>query len=102
MIRIFGHYVSTRVLVLLLLEAFAFFCVLVFAGKTRLGENATLSSLFPDGILFALVTCVAFSASGLYQSGLSQSLRRVVPTVVVSLLIAMLTLGIISYFFPSA
>jgi sugar transferase (PEP-CTERM system associated) len=102
LIRIFGHYVSTRVLVLLLLEASAFFCVLLFAGRTRLGDAATLPSLFPDALLFALVTCIAFSASGLYQSGLSQSLRRVVPAIVVSLLIAMLGLGIISYLFPRA
>jgi sugar transferase (PEP-CTERM system associated) len=102
LIRIFGHYVSSRVLVLLMLEAMAFFGVLIFAGRIRLGEGVSAFTLFPDAILFALVTCIAFSASGLYQSGVSQSLRRVVPAVGLSLFIAMLALGVISYLFPRA
>ncbi len=89
-------------MLLLGIEAIAFFCVLLLAARLRLAEGVAYSQLVPDGILFTIVTCLAFSASGLYQSGVSQSVRRVIPAVVLSLIFASIALGLVSYLFPRA
>jgi sugar transferase (PEP-CTERM system associated) len=101
LVRIFGHYVSSRLLFLLGVEALSFMGALVLAARLRL-PYVPPDKLLPDAALFALVTCVAFSASGLYQSGTSQSVRRVVPAVLLSLVFAALALGLVSYLVPDA
>jgi sugar transferase (PEP-CTERM system associated) len=101
LVRIFGHYVSSRLLLLLTIEAALFFGALLLAARFRL-PNVPSGNLLADGLLFTLVTCVAFSASGLYQSGTSQSVRRVVPAVILSLLLAAFGLGLLSYLVPDA
>ncbi len=100
MIRIFGHYVSSRILFLLAIEASAFFAALLIAARVRIGSVVS-RDLFGEATIFAVVTCLAFAASGLYQSGVSQSLRRVLSSVAVSMVISLLALGVVSYLFPS-
>jgi sugar transferase (PEP-CTERM system associated) len=102
MVRVFSHYVSANVLLLVFFEAAVLFLAL-FAGWELRYPGAGLSSLtrfLPEAITFAVLMMVMMSAVGLYDQNLRESVLGTVRRMLVAFALGLMVMSAIFYVFP--
>ena len=98
MIRVFNHYLSTRTLLLAVIEALVLFQSMVLGYQIRLAEFNAPLPLF-DAALFTVLMLLAMTALGLYDQTL-ESFRTTVLRLTLAYGLALLAMTVIFYFFP--
>jgi sugar transferase (PEP-CTERM system associated) len=98
MIRVFNHYLSTRTLLLALIEAMVLFQSMVLGYQLRLAEFTGPVPLF-DAALFTVLMMLAMTALGLYEQKLER-FRTTVQRLAVAYGLALLAMSVVFYLFP--
>ena len=98
MIRVFNHYLSTRVLILAAIEALVLFQAMVLGFQVR---NFGQSVPFPiiEALCFTVVMLLMMTALGLYES-FTEEFRATVQRVIVAYLMTLIALSVMFYLIP--
>lgn len=107
MIRLFRHYVSTSLVVLIASETLIFALAVCVALSARLEHAARIPGLggnevYPKVLVFALVMLFTMTAMGLYQRGLRDSLWGVTFRIGTGFLFGGFVLALVAIAFPWA
>ena len=103
MIRVFSHYISIRILLLMLIEG-ALLLAASFAGVAMRFSPAPLSaeSLFvPESILFAFFMIVVMAALGLYQDERPESFVAILNRTIIAFAAGSALMSVVFYLFPN-
>ena len=98
MIRLFNHYLSTRTLLLTLIEALVLFQSMVLGFQLRLWNYAAPLPVV-EASVFTLVMLLTMTALGLYGD-LSERFRSTVQRIVVAYGLALMVMSLMFYLFP--
>jgi len=105
MIRLFSHYVPTKLLVLFGLEAVVFIVSIYLGAVVRFYDpvndlNALPSDLGWQALCFALVMLVMMSTFGLYSSDLPEGATGMIARLVAAFIAALGAMSLLFYLFP--
>jgi sugar transferase (PEP-CTERM system associated) len=104
MIRIFSHYVSKKVLLLLAVEAWLLAMSIYLGVSVRFpaaGVADPLYPLWPKAAAFVVIMLITMTALGLYQSELRVNLRSILLRLLVAFVIGLGLMSLIYYLVPS-
>jgi FlaA1/EpsC-like NDP-sugar epimerase len=98
MIRLFNHYLSTRVLILTLIEAIVLFQAMVLGVQVRhFGQSVPFPLV--ESLCFTLVMLMMMTALGLYDT-LAEEFKTTIQRVIVAYLMTLVVLSVIFYLIP--
>ncbi len=100
MIRVFNHYLSTRVLILAAIEALVLFQAMVLGFQVRyFGQSVPFPII--ESLCFTVVMLLMMTALGLYES-FAEEFRATIQRVIVAYLMTLVVLSVMFYLIPQA
>jgi sugar transferase (PEP-CTERM system associated) len=99
MIRLFNHYLSIRLILLTLIEAFVVFQSVVIGHQLRTMQWGTKVPVLEAGV-FTVIFLVLMSALGLYQSQ-AEPFRSTVQRVLIAYGLSLILMTAVFYIFPA-
>ncbi len=98
MIRVFNHYLSTRVLILTAIEALVLFQAMILGYQVRnLGQDVPFPIV--EALCFTVVMLLMMTALGLYET-FSEEFKTTIQRVIVAYLMTLIVLSVIFYLIP--
>jgi sugar transferase (PEP-CTERM system associated) len=102
MVRVFSHYVSANVLLLVAVEGLVLFFALFAGWEVRYpgGGFAGLGRFLPEATIFAFMILVMMSAVGLYDQDLREPFIGTLRRMVVAFALGLMAMSAVFYVFP--
>jgi len=106
MIRIFSHYIPTKVLLLFFLEMAILVSAVYLGGSLRFagdqaGFSDALAPIWPKSLVFTSIILLAMSAVGLYHGDFREGLRGILLQLVLAFLLGAGIMSLVFYLVPS-
>ncbi|MGI9025468.1 MAG: nucleoside-diphosphate sugar epimerase/dehydratase, partial [Burkholderiaceae bacterium] len=103
MIRVFSHYISIRIVLLVLIESVLLFAASLAGVAVRLSPVPfdTEALFMPEAILFAFFMIVVMAALGLYQDERPESFVAILNRTIIAFAAGSALMSVVFYLFPN-
>ena len=106
MIRIFNHYIPSKILLLLLVETVIVVSAVHLGGALRFagdqaGFSGALAPVWPKSLVFTSLILLSVSATGLYHGDFREGLRGILLRLALAFLLGMGMMSLVFYLAPS-